>query len=94
MVPTGERMAHVEGILEEVRGRLNRLEERSESRFNELYALMVSMWVTIILAILATLLTVSPRRDGGLSLPTIGCRMGPGQRRSGVLFVRRLLCAF
>lgn len=58
MVTTEQRMARVEGILEEVRERMNHLDERTESRFNQLYALMVSMWVTIILAILATLLTV------------------------------------
>lgn len=52
------RLGRVEGILEEVRTRLNNLgirlnslEARIETRFYWLLGLMVLMWVTIILAI-------------------------------------------
>jgi hypothetical protein len=61
-----ERMAKVEGILEEVRARLNhslrnRLGEEISSLRREIYnnfrwtmGIMISMWVTIILAIIFT----------------------------------------
>jgi tetrahydromethanopterin S-methyltransferase subunit G len=61
-----ERLARVEGILEEMRSRLNSLEQRIEqrftvieqrltsieNRFNLLFGVIVTMWVTIIVAIL------------------------------------------
>jgi hypothetical protein len=54
-----ERMAKVEGILEEVRARLNHLETEIEGLRREIYnnfrwsmGIMISMWVTIILAII------------------------------------------
>ncbi|MFZ6016345.1 MAG: hypothetical protein ACOYU0_01775 [Nitrospirota bacterium] len=50
-----ERMAKVEGILEEVRTRLNHFESRFDQidrRFNWLMGIMLTMWVTIILTII------------------------------------------
>ncbi|MDI6814900.1 MAG: hypothetical protein QMC90_02295 [Dehalococcoidales bacterium] len=56
-----ERVAKVEGILEEVRARLNHIEsEISELRreihtnFRWMVGIMFTMWVTIILAIIFT----------------------------------------
>jgi len=41
------RVARVEGILEEVRTRLNHL----ETRFNWLLGILITMWVTIMVSI-------------------------------------------
>lgn len=59
MADLEERMTKVEGILEEVRTRLNhleerlgRLEERLDRQFLWLMGVILTMWVTLILTIL------------------------------------------
>lgn len=56
-----ERLARVEGILEEVRARLNHLEVELNGLRQEIYTnfrwtlgILIPMWVTIILAIVFT----------------------------------------
>lgn len=60
-----ERVSRLEGIIEEIRSRLdtmdrhmNSLESRMDGRFNTLTTITVAMWVTTMLAVLSTLVTV------------------------------------
>jgi tetrahydromethanopterin S-methyltransferase subunit B len=61
MATLDERVARLEGIIEEIRGRMNSIESRMnsiENRLNVQIQLTVAMWVTTMVAVLATLAAV------------------------------------